>query len=211
MQTQSATNNGIRSVVESSPVAFEKMYKNDIQKEGTLTAQIRQTIIKSTFYPSKRVDSNMQENLFSTEEFGFGEQQFDGKEERVAWILVPENITEAAIMAKLAAANSNGACIYKVLSNEPILDDNQKYAISQQLRTLNHYANAQAVRYPENHDTTPNKLILDKEGNVQYRRTYFWLTPKEDQDIRSTAKVYVSPEIAAELNGASVLQGQTIE
>lgn len=200
---------GIRKETKKSKIVAEKLYVSNFQKPGTLTAQIRQQIETKSFYPSKKVDSDMQANIFSAADCGFGEQEFTSTEERVAWIPVPSTIKLAEVQAKLDAAFANGACIYRVLSNQPILDENQKYGITQGLVTKDHLANSQVVRYPEDHATEPNGLVKDKAGNVQYRRTFFWNSAKEDVDARD-GQVYLSAELKAELEGASVMEGQTI-
>lgn len=208
-----STNNGARIEIVKSPVQLDKMYVGENQKAGTITAQLRQQVVTHSFYPSKKVSSNMQDSLFGAKEFGFEEQQFTSTENRVAWILVPTSKTEAEVATMLAAAVKNGACIYRVLSNAPILDDNQQYAISAGLRSLDQFANTQAIRYPDG--TTDElgtdiggQLVLDKAGNVQYRRTFFSATPKEDIDERNTENVFQSAEIKAELQGAGALLGQ---
>lgn len=204
------SNQQVRQEVSKTKITLDKLSKSDTQKPGTMTAQIRQTVTTTSYYPSKKTTSDMQSGLFGNKEFGFDEQVFTSEEVRVAWILVPENIKEEEVKARLEKANEAGSTIYKVLSNEPILDDNQKYAISAGLRTLDQYADAQVVRYPANHPTSPNALILDANGNPQYRRTFFWNAPIKDVDARDANKVYASPAIKAELQGASVMQGQTI-
>lgn len=205
---------GVRHEISKGDIHLDKIYAAEYQKDGTLTAQIRQLVETKSFYPSKKVENNLQGNIFNTSDFGFGEQEFSSLETRVAWIPVPASIDEATVVAKLVAATTGGATIYKVLSNEPILSDDQKYAITQGLRDYDYFANQQAVRYPENDETKANgtagKLTLDKNGNVQYRRTYFWNTPLEDVDARDEKKVYLSPELKAEMQGASTMAGQTI-
>jgi len=200
----------IRHELSKSVITLTRMYVAEFQKEGSITAELRQEVTTKSFYPSKRIDSNLQDNMFGTEEFGYDEQEFTSVETRMAWIIIPIGTPEAEVAKRIAAANANGASIYRVLSNEPILDDNQKYSIVQGLRTKDQFANSQVVRYPENHATKPNELILDKAGNPQYRRTFFWKTAKADMDLRDASKVYMSPEIAAELEGASAVQGQTL-
>lgn len=206
--------NSVRKEISKSAISVDTLRKGENQKPGTITAQIRQTVTTTAFYPSKKVDSDKQDNIFSLEEFGFGETAFTSHEERVAWIPVPETMDLDTVKQRVLAASNAGACIYKVLSNEPILDDNQKYAITQGLRTMDQFADTQVVRYPENDATvlngTANKLILDEKGNPQYRRTFFWKTSIADQDMRDPSKVYTSPAILAEMQGASVLDGQTI-
>lgn len=203
------TNNGVRKEVSKSGITLDKVSKSDFQKEGTLTAQIRQVITTKSYYPTKKTDSSMQANIFATGDFGFAEQEFESTETRVAFIPVPENITEEQVKAKLEAAHKSGATIYRVLASRPILDENQKYAIQQGLTTLDKFANSQVVRYPKSDVANAGKIWCDAEGKVQYRKTFFWLTAMDDQDARGTDH-YMSPEIKAELAGASVMQGQTI-
>ena len=200
---------GIKKESLKSEIVFDKFQSGEFQKEGTVTAQIRQIITTKSTYPSKKTSSTLQDNIFSNEEFGFDGQEYESKEERVAWLLVPESTTEETVKAKLAMANSKGACIYRVLSNKPIVDEHQAYAINEGLVTLDHFANKQAVRYPAG-DPKEGLLVLDKQNNVQYKRTFFWSTPKEDIDIRKVGEVYLSAELKAEMSGASIMSGQTI-
>lgn len=213
METNQTT--GVRHESATTPITLDKIYKADYQKEGTLTAQIRQTVTTKSFYPSKKTSNNLQANIFSNEDFGFEEQEFTSTEERVAWLPVPANAKQAEVAKKLAAASAKGACIYRVLSNVPILSEDQKYAISQSLRTMDDFANSQVVRYPEgtkdkDDNDISGQIVLDKAGNVQYRRTFFWNTPMDDQDARDANDVYISAELEAELSGASVMTGQVL-
>jgi hypothetical protein len=213
--TQTTVVNGIKKEVSKSLISFDDFSIGDNQKEGTKTAQIRQTVKTVSHYPSKKVDSDLQDNLFSTEQFGFSSKPFTQEEIRVAWLLVPPTATKEVMEGLLATANKNGACIYKVLSNKPILDNNQEYAVSSGLRSMDQFANTQAVRYPEGAkdelgNDRSNQLVLDKAGNVQYRRTFYSSTPKEDIDVRNEQETFVSTEIAVEMQGASQIVGQTI-
>lgn len=206
-------NNGIRHVTTRTPVILSRIYKADFQKEGTLTAELRQEITIDSYYPSKKVETNMQNSLFDTKEFGFTEQHFQNTEKRVAWVPVPEGATEEQVKDMLDKANKAGAVIYKVLDSAPILDENQQYAIKTGQRTLDDYANTQAIRYPSNHLEMPDQLCLNN-GMVQYRRTFFWNSPKNDIDNRGKGETYMSPELMAELGGvqaaAKALTGQII-
>jgi len=210
---RTSMSNGIRKEINFSPITLDKLYMSENQKPGTITAQLRQVVTTTSFYPSKKVETEKQSGLFSLEDFGFVEKDYDSVEERIAWVPVPVNATEEQVKAVIAS-NPTGV-IYKVISNEPILDENQKYGITQGLRTLDHYANAQVVRYPENEKTladgTANQIVKDKADNVQYRRTFYWKTDINDHDLRDASKVYVSPELMAEMHGASILEGQSVE
>lgn len=212
---ETTTQNGVRTETVTGPVTLSRLYKSDFQKEGSITAEVRQLITTKSFYPSKKVDSNMQQGLAATAEFGYKEQEFTSEEHRVAFINVPEKWDSVITEGKIAEGNKNKSCIYKVLANEPILDDKQKHAVEAGLRTKDEFADSQAVRFPDGaKDNSGNdiggKLILDKNGNVQYRRTFYWGSPKADIDARSTENVYLSQNLAVELKGASVLAGQSL-
>jgi len=218
MNTENAVpqvNGGPRKEVSKSSVEVTRVYSNDYQKPGTLTAELKQEVITHSFYPSKKIDSN---TIFSASEFGFEEQLFISKETRMAWILVPQiigGIPTTVEMVKAQLAKIKNPDIYRVMSNSPILDDNQKYAVASGIRSVNDFANKQVSRYGENAkdgkgNDVSGKLILDKENRVQYRRTFFQAQKTEDIDLRGKSDVYLTPEIAAELEGASVLVGQTI-
>lgn len=217
------TNSGteVPQTITYSDIMLDKVEASQYQKEGTLTAQIRQIVTTVSKYPSKQVTSNLQAGLFETPDFGFEAQDFTNIETRVAWIPVPISSKIEEVKAKIDAANKTGATIYRYLSNRPILDNNQKNAIRIGLGdvTLDTFANSQIVRYPTGH-SQEGQICLDANNKVQYRRTYFWLTPLDDQDIRSTdpADVYLSSEIELELSAmtpASVtspakMEGQTL-
>lgn len=215
--TTTTTPTGVKKTVTKSVITLDKVGVSnpDFQKEGTKTAQIRQVVTTLSSYPEKKVDSNMQSGLFATEEFGFGSKDYVNHENRVAFLLVPLTKTEDEIKANIAAANAKGACIYRVLSNDVILDDNQAYAIREGLRTKEQFANSQVVRFPETDatkaDGTAGKIQRDAQGNVQYRKTFFWHEPKADMDLRNgKSELFITSEIKAELEGASALQGQNM-
>lgn len=220
---RSSTGTEIPQTITYSDITLDKVEAGVYQKDGTLTAQIRQTVTTVSEYPSKQVNSDLQQGLFATGDFGFTSQPFTNQETRVAWVLVPAGTTEADVMVKLAAINATGATIYRMLSNHPILDQNQKNAVKIGLGgvTLDTFANRQVVRYPTgvNHPQE-GQICKDANNKVQYRRTFLWNTPLEDQDKRSSdpMDVYMSPEIELELSATghtsigqpSVMDGQTL-
>jgi hypothetical protein len=215
--TTTSTGTVIPQSVTYSDITVDKVEVGMYQKDGTLTAQIRQTVTTISNYPSKQVDSDKQGGLFATEDFGFTSQPFTNTENRVAWIPVPVGTTLEQVQAKVTAANLQGATIYRVMSNQPILDKNQKNAVAIGLGdvTLDTFANRQIVRYPAGTEQE-GQICLDANNKVQYRRTFFWNTPLEDQDLRSAdpADVYMSPEITLELSAntpASVGQHNVME
>ncbi len=201
----------IRTIITKSPISVDDILKAEFQKEGTISAQLRQVVETKSFYPSKKISNNMQDNLFATEDFGFAETEFLATENRVTWMDIPEGTTAQQVLDKLT--NSPKANLYRVLSNKPILTDSQEYAIGAGTKTMDDFAEAQIVRYPEStilNENTPeaqdvsNEIVLDKNGKVQYRRIFFSATGKEDVDTRTkeVEDVYMSKSIKMELEGA---------
>lgn len=210
METKNS-NPGITRKVTVGPLTVTKVGKSAFQKEGTLTAELHQEITIVSNYPTTKVANSMQDSLSDIADFGFESNTFTSVEKRVSFPQVAANVTLADAIA-LIAKYPDG-CNYKILSNEPILNEDQNYAISIGLRTKNMFANSQAVRYPENHETSPNQLILDANGKPQYRAVFFSRTKKEDEDRRGVnAPSYASPEILAEMQAtpanASVVKEQ---
>lgn len=211
MSTQTSV--GPRHITTRGAITLDRLYTADFQKPGTISAQLRQVITKDSYYPSKQIATDMQANLFDIAEFGFEEQHFQNVENRVAWLDVPVGTTEEMINRKLITANAAGSVIYRVLSNEPILDKHQKYAISVGLGgvTMNTFANKQVVRYPKGH-AQEGQISLGTDKKVIYRRTFFMDKPFEDSDLRTTdpADVYLSPEIALELAGKGITANDAV-
>lgn len=208
METKSAS--VARKVVTKTPVTVDKVYKSLYQKEGTNSAQLRQVVTTAAFYPSKRISNDHQDNIFSLEEFGFEEKEFTSEDHRVSWIDIPEAITN---VDDVAARLPQESCLYKILSNRPIITDSQANAIDNPdlPLTLDKVANRQVVRYSDGNERA-GQLILDPNGKPQYKHNFFSKTPKEDVDLRTEVAndYYVSDEIKAELLGASVIQGQQL-
>lgn len=201
MNTQVPTQDQrVRKEVSKGALEISRVYAADYQKEGTLTAEIKQTITTKSYYPSKSVSNNLQDNPFSTSDFGFSENEYTANETRVVWVEVPVGSTVESVAAKLATLPD--ANIYKMLANKPILSDNQVYAIGAGLTTKDIIADKQVVRYPSGHPQA-GQIILDPQGKVQYKATYFKTTAMADQDLR-TADVndfYATPNMNIELAG----------
>lgn len=190
-----------RKEVQKLALEVSRVYKSDFQKEKTLTAELKQTVVTKSFYPSKSVSSNLSDNPFSNEAFGFKDQEYESKEVRVVWIDVPENSTVDSVKATLA--NLADATLYKILANKPILSDNQIYGIKAGLTTQDAIGDKQAVRYPKTH-AQADQLILDSLGKPQYRGIYFKTSNQEDVDMRTMdpADFYATATMKAELAGA---------
>lgn len=197
----------IRKTSVKTPIVVSELFTGSYQKAGTITAMLRQTVTITSIYPGMSVDSNMQQNVFSVSEFNATPKTYNNVENRVAFIDVPVGTTLEQVQAKLAA----NSCLYKILSNEPILSDNHKNAIDRGLTTKAKLAESQVVRYPEGSvdeetgELNENQLIL-KDGRVQYRKVYFWNSAKEDVDLRGQGEEYLSPALQQEKEGVSVAQ-----
>jgi hypothetical protein len=195
------SNTGKRVEVLKGALEVSRVHATQWQKEGTLTAEIKQTITTKSYYPSKSVSHNLQDNPFSTADFGFSENVYDSNERRVVWIDVPTGSTVESVVAKLASIPS--ATIYRILANHPIVSDSQQYAIGAGLTSMEVIADKQAVRYPDGH-AEAGKLIL-KDGKPQFKGNFFKATACEDQDLRTAdpADFYATPKMKAELSPAS--------
>lgn len=201
--------NSVKKVVTTSPISVDKVYTSEWQKENTKTAQLRQEVTIVSSYPSQQVSNSHQDNPFSVEEFGFGTQEYENKEKRVAWIDVPPQASVSDVLGKIP----NDATLYRVMSNRPIITDSQAYAIDNPEieLSLDDIANRQAVRYGEGHEKA-GQLIPDANGKPQYRAIFYSNSPKEDVDLRTEAAedMYMSPEIRAEIVGASAIVTQRL-
>lgn len=193
-KTINSEKNGIKTSVTIMPIEVSEIRVSDFQKKGTKTAILKQKVITKTTYPAKQVSNEFQDNIFSIEEFGFETQDFMNERTNVVFMDVPENTTVETLKAKLE--NFPEACLYRVLGNRPILTSSQEYAIKNGLKTLDDFAHSQVVRNGET-----GNIILDNNGNIQYRATFFSATDKEDMDGRD-GDVYMSAELEAEYNAA---------
>lgn len=200
--TSNTENQGVKKTVSKGTLEISRVHATQWQKEGTLTAEIKQTVTTKSYYPSKSVSNNMQDNPFSTADFGFSEKEYTSDEKRVAWVDVPLDSTVESVAARLAALPT--ATICKTLANRPIVTDSQNYAISAGLTTMDAIADKQVVRYPVGHPQA-GSLILDPNGKVQYKATFFKNSATEDSDLRTSdpADYYASAAIKVEMVGVA--------
>lgn len=192
---------GKRTTSSKGALEIARVHATQWQKEGTLTAEIKQTVTTKSYYPSKSVASNFQDNPFSTAEFGFAEKEFVSTSKRVVWVDVPMDSTVESVAAKLAALPE--ATVYRIYANKPIISDNQAYAITAGLTTKDAIADKQALRYGEG-DAQAGKLIL-KNGKPQYKADFFKSTATADQDLRTEDPIdfYATPTMKVELAGVT--------
>lgn len=194
--------NGIKKEVSFGTLTVSRVYVSDYQKKNTLTAELKQVVTTKTTYPAAQLSNSLESNLFATADFDLGHGDiYESTETRVAWVNVPLGSTVETVTTKLASIE--GAKLYKIMSNQPILSDNDERAIaSDQLNvTLDGYANRQAVRYPLDHESS-GELALDSNNKVQYRRIAFTTNPSQkDVDYRDSdpANTYLSEMISIEL------------
>jgi len=146
-------------------------------------AQVRQVV--TTIYPGVRSGNSLQDGLFSDAEFNAESQSFE--ENRVAFLPIPIGTTVEQVLDKIKSFPN--ARLIRILSLNPILSEEQKQAMEKGLsknedgsiKTIEDYANAQAVRTEEG---GPEVLY---KGHRQYRVTSFMngvSGPVEDIDTR---------------------------
>lgn len=200
----------IRKEVVEGPVTIDSIGVSKFQKPKTLTATLRQVITTTSYYPAARASNEAQDNFFTVEEFGFGEQEFVSVENRIAFLLIPETMNAEELLQRIT--NNPKARIYKVVSNHPILTPDQKSAIVRGQKILDDFADKQVVRYPISDNDNSGKIILDSNGKIQYRKTYSSTIGRQDQDFRTadSDNFYISAAIRAELADASIMFNQGI-
>jgi len=199
---EKSNQSAIKTVLKRNPITVDKEpYDGLYPKEGVQQAQLRQVIDKEDTYPSSSVTNNLDGNIFDISAFTeMKGQVYTNKEPRVIWLPVPTGTTKAKLEAMLAAKPE--ACIYKMLSNHPILSDDDKRAIKNIAdATMDRFAKSQLVVYPSGHEDAGSP-ILDPNNKVQYRRLCFSPVLKEDIDLRTpeTLDYYATPETEALLN-----------
>ena len=220
---------GVRKVVTKGAIEVSRVYTSDYQKEGTQTAELKQTVTTKSYYPSKSVRNDLQDNPFPNSDFGFEEKEYSQERVDVAWIDVPNGKTKEEVKAVLSA-NPN-ATIYRIVANHPIFhsgqlaqmeriskDDSKPEAQRKEevISLKNQIANRQVLRYSadaEDGSYKKDQIILDQTGKPQYKATFYSGNAKADEDRRtsSPSDYFATPEILAEMhNSASVVEKQEI-
>jgi len=202
----------IRKEIYRSPIQVTQVYKSEFQKPNSLTAELRQEVVTTSYYPKANMSNSLNDKIFNTKDFGIDDQTYKSKEIRVAFLNVPESLdTPEKVQAHLAKFPE--LCLYRILSNKPILSEEDLRAIEQGFISIGTKAEAQVVRYPDS-SATPGKLALTKAGKVQYRRVAISTSFKDDEDQRNTnpEDTYLTEELKAELNNIEVAvpESQTI-
>ena len=95
-------NSGISKQVTKSPIVVSRVYRSDWQKVGSLTAELKQTQKTVTTYPSRQIENDKQNNIFSLQDFGLeGGKTYTNERTSVAWIDVPVDSTVESVVEKL--------------------------------------------------------------------------------------------------------------
>lgn len=202
--------NSIEKITTKSPIQVSRVYKSDFQKEKSLTAELRQEITVVSKYPTASMNNSLNTNLFSNDDFGIETKNYSSKETRVAFINVPESMDTAEKVQEHLAKFPN-LCLYRILSNKPILSAEDIRAIEKGFITKDTKANSQIIRYPENSENA-GQIALDNMDRPQYRRICISSSQMEDRDERNSEPndFYMSAEIRNELNISVVEEAQRV-
>ena len=204
----------IKKSTTKGGIEVSRVYTSEFQKEGGVTAELKQTVTTISSYPSKSVSNNLQDNIFGADEFGYASQDFKSERVDVAWINVPVGTTEAQVKAKLALAPK--ATLYRIVDNHPILSDNQVYGIAQGLTTKDAFAEKQLVRHGSDDSEgkwSKGDLVLDELGRPMYKAAFLSIDGKEDVNRcdENPMNYYASDTITAEMSGkVTVSASQTV-
>jgi hypothetical protein len=153
-----------------SSVVVANVSNNNVKPEFD-QAELRQTT--TTSYPNKKIG----QTFVGEDQFNLPSTDFTGT--KVAWVNVPKGYTIEQAITDLAKYPN--ARLQKVLSLEPILSDDDKWAISNIADvTEETFANRQLVR------NQAGEVVLFN-GKKQYKKIIFSATGAEDIDLRSVA------------------------
>lgn len=202
----------IRKEISRSPIQVSQVYKSEFQKPNSLTAELRQEVVTTSYYPKANMSNSLNDKLFAAEDFGVKDEAYESKEIRVAFLNVPESLdTPEKVQAHLAKFPE--LCLYRILSNKPILSEEDLRAVEQGFISVASKAKSQVVRYPDTSET-PGMLALTKAGKVQYRRVAISTSFKDDDDQRNDIPedTFLTEDLKAELNNIEVAvpESQTI-
>ena len=190
---------GIKRV--DTEVVVEKVEPH-IRSEKKLNATLRMSV--NATYPEAGVGNSLNDSVFAIKDFGFG----DGdtfEEKRVAWIDVPVGLTVEQVQAQLD--NFPKARIYKILSLEPVLTDQQKNAMA---NGVSFYTNDAGKQEPITMDYyLERQLVIDGDeqpalykGHRQYRVTPFSQDGQADIDMRPAQYAAALPDEEFVMNEA---------
>ena len=154
-------------------ITVSRVYQSQYQKAGTITAELKQVVETITKYPSSGIGSD--DNLFSMSDFSELESpEYKNSETRVYWMNVPAGTTIQDVQMKLNQAPN--AKLVKILSNRPIVNSGQEYAIDKGLISIDRIAQSQAVKDPS------GNLVL-RNGENCFKKIVFSGNGGEDENL----------------------------
>ena len=129
------------------------------------------------------------DNLFDTSEFSELESsEYTNDETRVYFMDIPAGSTMQDVQVKMNLPKFANARLVKILSNRPILDDGQRYAIANYGKSEMSFAKRQIVK-----DGSGNHVL--RNGENCYRKIEFSIHGGEDENlIHEQGLVYSTPE-----------------
>lgn len=171
-----------------SPVVVEVVEKN---KFGKLQARISSIETITSVYGIKNGASSLDSQIFPTIDFGEGET-YKNESKRVFFLSVPESLDTIEKVQEHLNKFPN-LHLFRILSNKPILSNEDLAAIDNGKLSLDTKANQQVIRNNEG-------KIVAFEGKPQYKRICLSTEFREDEDLRHSGEAYTSPEIWDELH-----------
>lgn len=158
------------------PIKAVRVIKNHYNNGVKRLCLLEQKVTEIYQYPKK--STLLSKNLFSDSELGKYEEK---KYNKLFTVLIemPDNVSIIDIQARLDAHPK--ANIFKVLSNHPILNRNEKEMLLKGILEYDDKAMKQIIRYRNGRG-----LILDRYGKPQYFSTYLSLSGQENIDIRTS-------------------------
>ena len=163
----------MESTKDFGKIQVADVYASDYQKQGTVTACLKQVVTTKTIYPS----TGVKDNLFDSSEFSeLQSPEYVNSETRVYFMDVPAGTTLQDVQVKMNLPKFANARLVKILSNRPILDSGQEYAISNYGKTEMSFALKQSVQ-----DGEGNHVL--RNGQNCYRKIVFSANGGEDENL----------------------------
>lgn len=172
-----------------SPVVVESVERN--QFSGKLQARISSVETIISVYGIKNGASSLDSQIFSTKDFGEGETH-KNESKRVFFLSVPETMDTIEKVQEHLKKFPN-LHLFRILSNKPILSDEDLASIKNGKLTLDTKANNQVVR-------DNGGKIVPFGDKPQYKRICLSTEFREDEDLRDSGDAYTSPEIWEEMH-----------
>lgn len=188
----------IRKEYQREPVLVNRVYKSKYQKNGSLTAELTQKVTTLTYYPTSQINNGLGDNLFADTEFDLGSQEpYEKVEVRYAWIDIPDTSGVEDLQERLKKCPN--ACIQKITSSTPILDENQEENIAKGILDKDRVADKQVVKYGDNHKQKGEYIL--KNGFPIYKRNNFFTNIVEDESnitdehyLSETMQIILQPD-----------------